>query len=87
METYATDHGGSYLSADPAALNTIEQTLKTSGTNAITVPTAAAGNYAVASTSSTGNVFTITRATTGVVTFSCTTAGSAGCPTGGDWSN
>jgi type IV pilus assembly protein PilA len=87
METYATDNGGSYANATPALLNGIEQTLKTSGTNAITVPTAAATNYSVASTSSTGNVFTITRASTGVVTFSCTTAGSAGCPTGGDWSN
>jgi type IV pilus assembly protein PilA len=87
METYATDNGGSYASATPALLNGIEQTLKTSGTNAITVPTAASTNYSVASTSSTGNVFTITRASTGVVTFSCTTAGSAGCPTGGDWSN
>jgi type IV pilus assembly protein PilA len=87
METYATDNGGSYASATPALLNGIEQTLKTSGTNAITVPAATANSYSVASTSSTGNVFTIARASTGVVTFSCTTAGSAGCPTGGDWSN
>jgi type IV pilus assembly protein PilA len=87
METYATDNGGSYAAADPALLNGIEQTLKTSGTNAITVPTAASDNYAVSSTSSTNNVFTITRANTGVVTFSCTTGGKAGCPTGGDWSN
>ncbi|MDX6616783.1 MAG: type pilus assembly protein PilA [Solirubrobacterales bacterium] len=87
METYATDNGGSYASATPALLNGIEQTLKLSGANAITVPAATSNSYSVASTSSTGNVFTIARASTGVVTFSCTTAGTAGCPTGGDWSN
>ena len=38
-----------------------------------------------ATTSVTGNVFTITKANTGIVTRSCTTGGSYGCPTNGSW--
>jgi type IV pilus assembly protein PilA len=87
METYATDNGGSYAAADPTKLNAIENTLRTSGTNAITVPTAAADNYKVTSTSSTGTAFSITRGSTGIVTFSCLPVNTGGCPSGGDWSN
>jgi hypothetical protein len=35
--------------------------------------------------SQTGNTFTIKNAA-GVFTFTCTTAGNGGCPTGGNWS-
>jgi hypothetical protein len=39
----------------------------------------------VASTSVTGNVYTITKATNGGVTRTCTTGGSFGCPVAGSW--
>jgi type IV pilus assembly protein PilA len=94
METYATDHGGSYVSASPSALNAIESTLKVSGTNAITLsPAATADTYTVTSTSSTNEAFSISRAADGTVKFECTPAGQNGCPaavspaTTGDWSS
>jgi type IV pilus assembly protein PilA len=48
--------------------------------------TVSSGGYAVAATSKSGNVFTITKnGTTGAYTRSCTTAGNGGCQTGGSW--
>jgi type IV pilus assembly protein PilA len=99
IETYATDHGGSYEDADEDALAAIEDTLQTAGDNAITVagPLDAAGEptdeptdagYTVTSTAGTTNTFSISR-TDGDVTFSCTTLGDGGCPDddeNGDWS-
>ena len=88
METYATDHQGSYVGADFAALTSIENTL-TGETVAVTgvdgtgVP--AAKEYRVTATSSTGNTFWISRASTGVTALGCATANSGGCPDGGNW--
>jgi type IV pilus assembly protein PilA len=85
METYSTDHNGSYLNATPSALITIESTLNDVGAN-LTVPTANTNDYKVSVASpDTGNVFSITRSTSGVTTQTCTTGGTAGCPTGGNW--
>ena len=93
METFATDHGGKYTGADPAALISIEQTLNNAdggdGSNngdALTVnPAATDTTYKVNVTSATGNVFSIARAANGTTALTCTTAGTAGCPTGGNW--
>jgi hypothetical protein len=41
--------------------------------------------YTVAVTSDTGNVFKISRNASSQTALTCTTAGNAGCPTGGNW--
>src|SRR4029079_16847729 len=52
----------------------------------VVVSAQSAGGYVVTSTSKSANVFTITKnATTGVVTRTCTTTGTAGC--NDSWTN
>ena len=93
METYATDNGGVYTSVTPAKLNTIENTIQTtvSTTKPYLSAAAAAGTgdkgwTLTVQSPKTGNAFSIARdATTSALTFSCTTGGTAGCPTGGNW--
>ena len=41
--------------------------------------------YTVEATSKSGNKFRIQKASAGVFTRSCDTAGNGGCPTGGSW--
>jgi type IV pilus assembly protein PilA len=83
METYYTDEQN-YTNADLAAVKAIETAIG-SGKSTPAVPTHAADNYVVTSTSKTGNVFTITKTATGSVTRSCTQTGKYGCPSGGSW--
>ena len=89
METYATDNGGTYAGATAAALKGIESTLNGANISAVTVPAGGGDtsnkSYKVSVTSSTGNVFSITRHDDGTTSLTCTTAGTAGCPTGGNW--
>jgi type IV pilus assembly protein PilA len=93
METFATDHGGKYTGATPADLIAIEATLNNAdgGDNsgngdALTLPVAPTDTtYTVRVDSATGNNFRIARAASGVTTLSCSTGGTAGCPTGGNW--
>jgi type IV pilus assembly protein PilA len=96
METYATDHSGVYTGVNAAALNAIEDTVEPAATpdnDPYVSAAAAAGTgdkgYTLTVTSpGTTNTFTIARdATTGNVTFTCTTQGNAGCPSGGDWAH
>jgi type IV pilus assembly protein PilA len=85
IETYATDNDGSYANATPAALVTIESTL-TGKTLAVPSPTS--NTYTVQVTSSTGNVFKISRASDGTTSLTCTVADPtkrAGCPSNGNW--
>ncbi len=88
IETYATEHGGSYTEATPAILKGIEPTLVDSGTknNVITVSNLSGTGYTVTSESGTGTTFSITRAG-GAITFDCSekVAGKGGCPKGGAW--
>jgi type IV pilus assembly protein PilA len=85
METYATDNDGFYTSASTAILNGIEATL-TDAPNPVQVAVDADGEgYQVSVESETGNVFTIDRNNDGTTDLTCTTGGTAGCPTGGDW--
>ncbi|MET0305153.1 MAG: type II secretion system protein [Solirubrobacterales bacterium] len=84
IETYATEHGGSYAGADADALIAIEPTLVKTGDNAISVTNPTATGYTVTSTSSKSHAFSITRAG-GVVTFPCTPKGG-GCTNTADWS-
>jgi type IV pilus assembly protein PilA len=90
METAATDNNGSYEGVTLARLQQIEPTLKDESQSApelIGTPTAE--TYEVASKNKlTGDVFKISRAgspNAGVVTRTCTTAGTGACPTTGDW--
>ena len=84
MESYATDNNGSYLSADLTKLQAIEPTIKST----VAVPTATANTYSLKATSTTGNTFSISRASNGAVSYPCTVTGgnaSAGCPSGLNW--
>jgi type IV pilus assembly protein PilA len=94
METYATSNQGSYANAATpgfdivAELQDIEPTLNDSD---LSVPANAQETYTVAVTSegSAGNVFSISRADTGVTSLTCENAdgeaGDDGCPPGGNW--
>jgi type IV pilus assembly protein PilA len=88
METYATDHDGSYASATPADLVSIEQTL--SEVHSATVDdlhvTSTADTYTVTVDSkNTPNTFSIARNSDGTTDLTCTVDGSDGCPSGGNW--
>jgi len=85
METCATDNNNSYLTCDQAALNAIEPTIP-AAEGGFTI--ASTGNtYSVSAKASGGleNTFTVARGATGAMTYTCTTAGKGGCPTGGNW--
>jgi len=84
METYATDNGGSYVGATAASLQTIEPSL---GNALLQAPTnLAAKAYTVKVNSEiTGQSFSISRFANGQLDSDCTVAGTAGCPTGGNW--
>lgn len=84
METYATDHNGSYNEADAADLEAIEETLSEADFTA----TGTADGYTIVVTTEGGRTFGITRedATT---TFPCTVPTGedrGGCPEGDEWS-
>jgi type IV pilus assembly protein PilA len=95
METYATDHGGTYTGVDPAGLAAVENTIQTSAAPAgqsprpyvsAAAPAGTNGWTLTVTSQATGNTFTINRATgTGALTYTCNTGGNAGCPTGGNW--
>jgi type IV pilus assembly protein PilA len=87
IESYATDNGGSYVGATAADLEAIESTLVDVDLNE---PSGLADDaYTVSVTAEdTENVFSITRASTGDVSYTCVVgapAKQAGCPTGGNW--
>jgi type IV pilus assembly protein PilA len=91
-ETYSTDHNGSYASISAGELETIEPTLKETG-SAKLMGVAVVGTgegYTVESEAvATGDKFKIERTATGSIVRTCTIkAGSTnrgGCPTGGTW--
>lgn len=82
-ETFSTDHSGAYTGITAPELVKIEPTL--SGATKLEASSAGPKEYVVAVESETKNVFTISRASTGITTLSCTTPGNGGCPTGGNW--
>lgn len=88
IETFSTDHSGSYVGADEAALKAIEPTLgnapelKVTGLEGgVTVPTA--NTYMVTVKGSSGT-FSI-KNNAGTVTYPCSNEKHGGCPSGGDW--
>ena len=87
IETYATDHNGSYLNADLAALQAIEGTVDAT----VAVSGATATGYTITVTNpDTTHTFSIVRAG-GTFSFPCTPGGQGGCPDdatpggAGDW--
>jgi type IV pilus assembly protein PilA len=96
METYATDHNGSYAGVSKAVLQGIEPTLNDSSgatfTVAVTPGTGggAGGNtpgtsYTVTAASSNGNAYSVNRYDDGSTSRSCTAAASpnsGGCVSG-----
>jgi type IV pilus assembly protein PilA len=79
IETYATDNSGSYASATPADLETIEATLDATQLTVVST----ADTYTVTADSDTGNTFSIARLANGDTSLTCT--GSGGGCNGGTW--
>ena len=84
METYATDHNGSYLNATKAALVAIEPTLSSAPFGNLDaegkfVPAPAADSYTVVM-DGTGTQEFLIKNTAGALSFLCKTAGEGGCP-------
>jgi type IV pilus assembly protein PilA len=93
METYSTDNGGNYATVTAAKLAALENSIQTAVSttkpylsNAAAAGTNNKGWTLTVTSGATSNAFTIARdETTGAVTYTCTTGGNAGCPTGGNW--
>jgi len=87
IESFATDNGGSYVGATAADLQAIENTLN--DVNLQEPSGLAADAYTVGVVANdTLNLFEITRASNGTVSYTCTVGApgkQAGCPTGGNW--
>ena len=84
-ETSATDNNGTYGAVTVTALQTIEPTLNDTSGSTLSTASGTTSGYTVSSTSKSGNVFTMTRASDGTMTRSCTTTASGGCPASGSW--
>jgi type IV pilus assembly protein PilA len=88
METFQTDHAGSYVGADVAALRGIEPalqnaTLAVSGSGGGGAPTANAYRVTVTA-DSTGHTFSVDN-NAGLLTYPCTPAAGGGGCSGGTW--
>jgi type IV pilus assembly protein PilA len=89
METYATDNDGSYVGADPAALEKIEPTLSsavfTNLEGGAFKPAPGENTYTITiEGSSATQTFSVDNAA-GTLTFPCTTKETGGCPSSEDW--
>jgi type IV pilus assembly protein PilA len=85
LETYATDHNGSYVGADLAALQAIESTIGTGGNTVAFVGTPTATDYTLKVTSTaTTHWFEIVK-TSSTIGFPCDPPGQGGCPSTGSW--
>jgi type IV pilus assembly protein PilA len=71
-----------YATISAAQLKSIENALNNAN---ITAASGTIDTYVISVTSKSNNVFTITRASTGVVTRTCTPAGKGACATNGSW--
>ncbi len=83
METFFTDNQ-TYAAATVATLEGIEPALKNAKALSVTPNGTVGYTIAVTSRSNKANVFTITNAS-GVVTRTCTTVNTGGCPSSGSW--
>jgi len=80
METYSTDHNGSYEGATLSELIAIEPTLSSA---LLKVEEATPDSYELVSESSNGDTFTVIN-TEGTLEFPCAPPGNGGCPSGGE---
>jgi type IV pilus assembly protein PilA len=83
METYATENGGSYVGATPAALEAIEPTI--SSVNFVNLeggafkPAPTGNTYTIVVEGSTGQEFKLEN-NAGTLSYLCKVAGNGGCP-------
>jgi type IV pilus assembly protein PilA len=78
METFSTDHNGSYLGAEIEELKKIEPTLSSASLTFVPAPTAT--TYTIISKNTTsGNEFEVVN-NAGTMQFICKTPGNGGCP-------
>ena len=90
IETYATEHNGSYEGANNEELHKIEPSLPAEEAEKpeITIVDNAGGNpgyvITVKSESASGNEFTVENEE-GTLSYTCTTEEKGGCPSGGEW--
>ena len=84
METCATNNRGSYSTCDLTALRAIDPTIPST---ALSLPGYLGMPYVVGMTSTTSNVFYVSRDTTNRIVRSCTVAASdrGGCRAGDTW--
>jgi hypothetical protein len=91
IETLATDHAGSYASANgkPSALQALEATIQIrpgNGNAYISSVTSTANSYTVTANSTTGDTFSINRLSTGALSRTCSpTHGTHGNCVNGAW--
>jgi type IV pilus assembly protein PilA len=81
METYSTDHNGSYAGANEAELIKIEPTLSSA---IMKVETAEASKYKILSESTNGHKFYVEN-NAGTMSFTCAPVEKGGCPKSGNW--
>ena len=84
MKTYYTDTQD-YSTATVAKLVAIEPSLAQGQGSTLALSGLATDAYTVAVTSKTGNIFKVVETSAGTATRTCTTVGSAGCPSSGSW--
>jgi type IV pilus assembly protein PilA len=85
METYYTDNQ-TYVAATKAVLEDIEASLKSGAGASLAVSGQTVDGYSLVVTAKTTNTFTITKASTGIVTRACTRGNTkGGCPTSLAW--
>ena len=86
METFYTDEQ-TYVGADEAAVRKIEPALNEGVAQAgLAITGQAVDGYTITVTQAkTGSAFTLTTASNGSVTRTCTVTGDMGCPSTGKW--
>jgi type IV pilus assembly protein PilA len=85
LETYATEHNGSYVGAEVSNLQEIEPTVQSEpaeeGEEGIEVTGLASNEYTIISTSSNGHTFEIINEA-GAMSYPCAPTGKGGCGEG-----
>jgi hypothetical protein len=81
IETYATDHNGSYAGATSTGL----QAAYPGVVPETTIEDVAPVTYAITVPSQTGNRFSIVRHANGAITYPCDPPGVDGCGPSGTW--
>jgi type IV pilus assembly protein PilA len=84
MKTYYTDTQD-YSGATVAKLVAIEPSLAQGQGATLALTGLAADAYTATVTSKTGNKFNVIETSAGTATRTCTTVGTAGCPSSGNW--